>query len=59
MSLQSDGKILIGGDFTTYNDLSTVRVTRLNPDGSKDSSLEIGIGFSSAVYSFQNKATTN
>jgi uncharacterized delta-60 repeat protein len=35
---QSDGKILIGGEFTTYNGLSTNRMIRLNQDGSKDTS---------------------
>lgn len=38
MSLQTDGKILIGGNFTTYNFISQIAVARLNTDGSLDSS---------------------
>lgn len=36
--LQPDGKILIGGDFTTVRDLVRVRVARLEADGRGDSS---------------------
>lgn len=35
-AIQSDGKILIGGNFTTYNNVLTNRITRLNTDGSID-----------------------
>ncbi len=38
IALQSDGKILIGGQFTSINDLSRDYVARLNPDGSLDTS---------------------
>lgn len=30
--IQSDGKIIIGGAFTTYNNISTYRIARLNTD---------------------------
>ena len=33
---QTDGKVLIGGDFTKYNGASAAHVARLNPDGSLD-----------------------
>jgi len=36
--LQSDGKIMIGGDFTTYNQTRRWGVARLFPDGSLDTS---------------------
>ena len=36
MALQSDGKILIAGLFTTYNGTTRERIARLNTDGSLD-----------------------
>jgi uncharacterized delta-60 repeat protein len=42
---QSDGKILVGGTFTTYSGSSQIRFVRLNLDGTKDDSLNIGTGF--------------
>ncbi len=38
LALQSDGKILIGGSFTSINGLARTNLARLNPDGSSDSS---------------------
>ncbi|HRZ77244.1 MAG TPA: T9SS type A sorting domain-containing protein, partial [Bacteroidales bacterium] len=38
ISLQADGKILIGGDFSSYNGVSVNRIARLLPDGSLDPS---------------------
>ena len=34
IAIQSDGKILIGGAFTTYNGTTANLITRLNSDGS-------------------------
>jgi len=39
---QSDGKLIVGGDLTTYSGSSTVRLVRLNTDGTKDTTLNIG-----------------
>ena len=39
LHLQPDGKILIGGDFTTYNQTRRVGVARLYADGSLDTSI--------------------
>jgi uncharacterized delta-60 repeat protein len=47
--LQSDGKILVGGDFTTFNGFGQNRIIRLNLDGSKDNGFNIGTGFNSKV----------
>ena len=44
--MQSDGKILVGGRFTSYNGTSQNRITRLNSDGSRDTGFVIGTGFS-------------
>lgn len=38
ISLQSDGKILIGGDFTTVGGVTRNRLARLNSDGTLDTS---------------------
>jgi uncharacterized delta-60 repeat protein len=43
--LQSDGKILVGGAFTTYNGVSANRIVRLNSDGSRDNTFVVGTGF--------------
>jgi uncharacterized delta-60 repeat protein len=42
LAVQSDGKILIGGDFTTFNGVTVNRITRLNGDGSLDTSFNAG-----------------
>jgi uncharacterized delta-60 repeat protein len=51
LAVQPDGKILIGGAFTTYNGVARNRVARLNSDGSLDTSfLSAGAGANGAVY---------
>ena len=50
LALQPDGKILVGGSFTLYNGIAQNRITRLNSDGSLDTSFVIGTGFNNAVY---------
>jgi uncharacterized delta-60 repeat protein len=49
--LQPDGKILIGGIFTTYNGTARNRITRLNNTGSLDASFDIGTGANNVVHS--------
>ena len=41
----SDGKIYIGGSFSTFNGNPAGRIVRINPDGKKDTSFNIGEGF--------------
>ena len=53
ISLQTDGKILIGGEFTTYNGTSRNRIARLNADGSLDNSFDVGSGTSNSVRSIE------
>lgn len=50
IALQPDGKILIGGFFTKYKGANQTRLIRLNPDGSKDESFDVGSGFNAGVY---------
>ena len=45
IAIQSDGKILCGGGFTSYNGITCNKFVRLNPDGSVDSSFNMGTGF--------------
>ncbi|MBU2525395.1 MAG: T9SS type A sorting domain-containing protein [Bacteroidetes bacterium] len=49
---QPDGKILVGGIFTTYNGVTANRIVRLNPDGSIDNTFVTGTGFDSTVFAF-------
>ena len=42
--LQPDGKVLIGGDFASYNGYNRSRFARLNSDGSLDQDFNIGTG---------------
>jgi uncharacterized delta-60 repeat protein len=52
IALQSDGRIIIGGSFTTVNGVSRSRIARLNPDGSLDTSFQDSlVGANSGVYS--------
>lgn len=46
IALQSDGKIVVGGNFTSYNDIAQNRIVRLNIDGTLDTSFAMGDGFS-------------
>jgi uncharacterized delta-60 repeat protein len=48
IALQSDGKIIIGGYFTSYNGIPRNRLARLNPDGSLDLTFNPGNGGSGA-----------
>ncbi len=49
VAVQADGKILIGGSFTTFNGTSINRIARLNADGSLDASFNPGTGASGTV----------
>lgn len=50
VQIQSDGKILVGGNFTTYNGTSRNRIIRLETDGSIDTTFGIGTGFNASVW---------
>jgi len=50
LSIQPDGKILVSGQFTTFTGSSQNRLIRLNSDGSKDTTFNIGAGFNASVY---------
>lgn len=50
ITLQPDGKILIGGNFTSYDNTGRSRIARLNVDGSLDTGFDPGTGTNGAVY---------
>ena len=41
---QPDGKLLLGGQFTSYDGIQAGNLVRLNPDGSYDKTFETGLG---------------
>lgn len=53
MALQSNGQILVGGNFTTWNGTAANSVVRLNADGTRDTSFttNIGTGPNSGLWS--------
>jgi uncharacterized delta-60 repeat protein len=44
VSLQADGKIIIGGGFNTFDGVPRKGLARLNADGSLDTSFDVGVG---------------
>lgn len=53
LTLQPDGKILIGGDFASYNGTGRSRIARLNADGTLDTSFDPGTGANGSVLSLK------
>ena len=54
LAVQSDGKILVGGAFTTWNGATVNRIVRLNANGTRDTAFttNTGTGFSGNVRDF-------
>jgi len=52
--VQSDGKIIIAGDFTSYNGTSVNRIARLNTGGSLDASFNPGMGTDSQIFTLSS-----
>lgn len=53
IAVQSNNKILIGGDFTSYNGAFVNNIVRLNSDGSLDTDFHIGTGVNGVVNSIK------
>lgn len=49
MTLTSDDKVVIGGDFTTVNGIARNRVARISSDGTTDTSFIVGTGANQRV----------
>lgn len=50
IAVQTDGKIVIGGDFTTYGGVARNGVARINADGTLDTSFIVGMGANDEVH---------
>jgi uncharacterized delta-60 repeat protein len=50
LALQSDGRILVGGNFTSYNGTPRNHIARLNTDGSVDASFNPGVNLNAEVF---------
>ena len=48
--IQSDGKIIIAGSFTTCNGVTKNRIARLNSDGTLDTSFDPQLGADGTIY---------
>jgi uncharacterized delta-60 repeat protein len=44
LAIQPDGKILVGGDFDTFNSNTRRKIVRLNPDGTEDTAFYLNTG---------------
>lgn len=49
IALQPDGKVLVGGLFSTYNGQGASRIVRLLDNGERDTEFNIGTGFNDGV----------
>jgi uncharacterized delta-60 repeat protein len=50
VGLEPDEKILIGGEFTSYNGILRKNIARLNTDGSLDTDFDPGVSVNGPVY---------
>ncbi len=48
-AIQSDGKVIIAGSFTTYNGVARNGIARLNTNGSLDTTFTVGTGIFDAI----------
>ncbi len=55
VTIDSNGKILVGGDFTSFQDIGVGRMVRLNSDGTLDSSFNFGSGFDGYVFAISTQ----
>ena len=51
IAIDSVGKVYVGGSFTTFSGMTQKYVTKLNSDGTRDMSFDIGDGFTSSYFS--------
>jgi uncharacterized delta-60 repeat protein len=50
VAVQNDGKVLVGGTFTTFNSGPQKYLTRLSPDGSVDTNFNQGSGIATGTH---------
>jgi uncharacterized delta-60 repeat protein len=54
----SDGTILVGGDFTTFNGVAVGRLVKLNANGTLNTIFNTGVGFNSTVRTIAQISST-
>jgi uncharacterized delta-60 repeat protein len=59
VAMQSDGKIIAGGNFTTYSGSSINRIARLNSDGTLDTTFNVGTGIDTQLSANGIKVDAN
>jgi uncharacterized delta-60 repeat protein len=52
VAAQTNGQVLIAGDFTSFNGTNRGRIARLHSDGSVDPSFDPGVGADATIWSF-------
>lgn len=50
LAAQTDGKVIIGGEFNSYNGVLAQSIARLNTDGSIDTSFKTTLNFTGTVF---------
>jgi uncharacterized delta-60 repeat protein len=50
IAIQTDGKVVIGGQFTSYAGFTSNRIARLAPNGLLDTGFYLGSGFNNPVF---------
>lgn len=53
VKVDSLGRILVGGSFTSYRGVTCNRIVRINTDGTRDESFNIGNGFDAEVFEIE------
>ncbi len=56
LALQSDGKIIVAGEFASLNGTTATRIARLNADGTVDTSFNSGAGANNTIRSLALQA---
>ena len=59
LAQQADGRVIIGGDFTTYNNTPAVHLARINLDGTLDTTFNTGTNLNGSVYAVGVEADDN
>lgn len=59
LAVQPDGKVLLGGFFSTVNGTNVSNIARLNPDGSVDDTFNTGAGANDIVLSMAVQTNDN
>ncbi|MFT6746942.1 MAG: putative delta-60 repeat protein [Glaciecola sp.] len=57
--LQNDGKILVGGEFASFNGTTAEKLLRLNADGSVDNTFSSGAGIPETIYGTSSVTTSS